>query len=105
MPDQPLPLPAGVRDTLIQRIAGRYDVSTERATAMLDDAWKHGKDSAYADHVWQVLGRMLRPVIDEVAAVNELPDPHSPDSVARIVAAAAAAIPGLGSPAVKPPTS
>lgn len=95
MTDKPRPLPPGTRDAIIQRLAGRYDVTTETAAAMLDDAFDHGKASVYADQVWQVVGRMMRPFIDEVAAVSKLPDPHSPEALARVIAVAKTTIPGL----------
>src|SRR5690606_16052542 len=45
-----------------------------------------------------VVGRMLRPCMDEIKAVMETPDPFSPEAVARVVAVAKATIPELENP-------
>jgi hypothetical protein len=96
--ETPIPIDDNTRKIVVGRLAAHYDMPAEQAAAMLDDVIQHGKASPHVAQVWNVVGRMLRPFIDEIKAVMETPDPLSPEAVARVVAVAKATIPELENP-------
>lgn len=98
MSETPIPIDDNARRIVVGRLAAHYDIPAEQAAAMLDDVIEHGKASQHLPQVWNVVGRMLRPFMDEIKAVMETPDPFSPEAVARVVAVAKATIPELENP-------
>jgi hypothetical protein len=96
--ETPIPIDDNTRKIVVGRIAAHYDMPADQAAAMLDDVIEHGRSSPYVVQVWNAVGRMLQPLIDEIKVAMDAPDPLSPEAVARVVAVAKATIPELENP-------
>jgi hypothetical protein len=96
--ETPIPIDDNTRKIVVGRIAAHYDMPAEQAAAMLDDVIEHGRSSPHVVQVWNAVGRILQPLINEIKVAMETPDPLSPEAVARVVAVAKATIPELENP-------
>lgn len=77
------------RAAIATRLAATQQITETSARAMVDDVCERWHDSPYVAVVWPVVGGILRPIIDAMAAV----DPASPEGVAMVVTVAKAAFP------------